>query len=83
LSQEIGVFDKEKNIYKYESDYESLKQVLLHLSDMIKWGARYPISNNTAAVFKLSKNTLPSLVYGFHILDVMQPLFDHIEKELS
>ena len=50
---------------------------------MIKWGARYPIANNTATIFKLSKNVPTILVYGFHILDVMQPLFDYIDSELE
>lgn len=80
LAKEVGVF--ETGIFKYDSDWLSLKQVLLHLSDMIKWGARYPLPKNTATVFKLSKDVPPILVYGFHILDVMQPLFDFIEAEI-
>lgn len=83
LAEVVGVFDKDKKICTYETDFESLKQVLLHLSDMIKWGARYPISNNTATIFKLSKNVPHVLVYGFHILDVMEPLFKYIENELG
>jgi hypothetical protein len=83
LAKETGVFNKKNKVYTLETDYKSLSQVLLHLSDMIKWGARYPIPNNTATVFKLSKDVPHSLVYGFHILDVMQPLFDFIESELE
>jgi len=78
-----GVFEKEKNLFKYQSDYDSLEQVLLHLTDMIKWGARYPVSNNTATIFKMTKKIPSVLVYGFYILDVMQPLFDFFDKEKS
>lgn len=76
-----GVFEKRNNLYKYQSDYDNLEQVLLHLTDMIKWGARYPVSNNTATIFKMTNETPSVLVYGFHILDVMQPLFDLFDKE--
>lgn len=83
LAEDMGVFNRNKQIYNHTSDYESLKEVLLHLSDMIKWGARYPLPNNTATTFKLSENVPPVLVYGFHILDVLQPFFDFIEWELE
>jgi hypothetical protein len=83
LAEVVGIFDtNRKNCYP-EIDFESLKQVLLHLSDMIKWGARYPISNNTATIFKLNKKTPLTLVYGFHIFDILQPLFEYIESEIE
>lgn len=81
LAEIAGVFDKEKKLFTYQSDYDSLNQVLLHLTDTIKWAARYPVSNNTATIFKMTKNIPTVLVYGFHILDVMQPLFDLFDKE--
>ncbi len=81
LAVMAGVFEKENNLFKCQSDYDSLEQALLHLTDMIKWGARYPISNNTATVFKMTKRIPPVLVYGFHILDVIQPLFDLFDRE--
>lgn len=83
LAESLGIFDKPSNdLHKFSSDYEALKQVLLHLGDVIKWAARYPISHNTASVFRLSGETPPILIYGFHILDVMNPLFELFEKEL-
>lgn len=83
IAQMVGIFDKNRKICFYDSDYEYLREVLLHLSDMIKWGARYPISNNTASIYQIGKNVPYILVYGFHILDVMQPLFEYIESELE
>jgi hypothetical protein len=83
LAETVGVFDHHKQICCDASNYDYLRQVLLHLSDMIKWGARYPISNNTATIYKIGKDTPITLVYGFHILDVLQPLFEYIESELE
>ncbi|WP_416437741.1 hypothetical protein [Phnomibacter sp. MR] len=81
LAINAGVFDTGNNLFKHESDYEHLEQVLLHLTDMIKWGARYPVSNNTSTIYKMTKKIQMVLVYGFHILDIMQPLFHLFEKE--
>jgi len=81
LAETSGVFDSKVKLFRYKSDYESLKRVLLHLSDMIKWGARYPIPNNLDSIYRFD-NAVPSvLIYGFHILDVMNPLFEYFEKE--
>ena len=79
----MGILETGKNLFNYQDDYKSLRQVLLHLSDVIKWAARYPLPNNTATVFKLSENVNTILIYGFHILDVMQPLFDLFEHEMK
>jgi hypothetical protein len=79
LAEISKIFDS--NLYKYESNYKSLKSVLLHLSEMIKWGARYPIPNNLDSIYRFDNAVPAVLVYGFHILDVMQPLFEHFENE--
>ncbi len=81
LAEISDIFDSNVKLYRHNSDYESLKRVLLHLSDMIKWGARYPIPNNLGSIYKFD-NAVPSvLIYGFHILDVMNPLFEYFEEE--
>ena len=81
LAETSGVFDSKVKLFKYDSDYESLKRVLLHLSDMIKWGARYPIPNNLDSIYRFDNAIPPVLIYGFHILDVMKPLFEYFENE--
>jgi hypothetical protein len=48
---------------------------------MIKWGARYPLPMDTRIVHKFSAKVPSTVVYGFHILDVMEPLFDAFERE--
>jgi hypothetical protein len=81
LAEISGIFDSKINLYSHSFDYESLKRVLQHLSDMIKWGARYPIPNNLNNIYKFDGVVPSVLIYGFHILDVMEPLFTHFEKE--
>ncbi|MDQ1140104.1 hypothetical protein [Pedobacter agri] len=83
LAEQLGIFEIKSKIYDYKIDYESLKQVLLHLSDVIKWTARYPISHNTANIFKPNKNIPVPIIYGFHILDIINPLFDFFERQMS
>ncbi len=81
LAETSGVFDSKINLYEHKSGYESLKRVLQHLSDMIKWGARYPIPNNLDNIYKFDEAVPSVLIYGFHILDVMEPLFEYFDNE--
>lgn len=80
LAKTAGVFER-TDLYHCESDFESLKRVLLHLSDMIRWGSRYPIPNNPSKIYKFDGAVPPTLVFGFHILDVLNPLFECFERE--
>jgi hypothetical protein len=81
LANTSGILDPEKKLYTYDLDYKALKEVLKHLSDMIKWGARYPIPNNPQNIYKYDNSVPHSLIYGFHLLDVIDPLFNLFEKE--
>jgi hypothetical protein len=81
LAEVTGVLRPEYKLLKYQSDYVALKEVLKHLTDMIRWGARYPLPMNSNNIYKFKGDIPRPLVYGFHILDVMQPLFDAFEKE--
>ena len=81
LAETAGIFDAKVGLYKCNDSYKGLRSVLLHLSDMIKWGARYPIPNNLEARNKFDNEVPPIIVYGFHILDVMEPLFEYFEQE--
>jgi len=48
---------------------------------MIRWGARYPMPMNSGNTHKFSEKIPSQLVYGFHILDVMKPLFELFDNE--
>lgn len=47
---------------------------------MIRWAARYPLPNNSAKVFRLDADVPSVCVYGFHILDVICPIFDNFKS---
>jgi hypothetical protein len=82
LSETVGLFDENKvNVGQY--NVESVKELLMHLSDMIKWGARYPVTNNTASVYRLTNRKVAHVqLYGFHILDLLDIIFKFIEEEM-
>lgn len=79
LAEDAGIFNM--SIYKYESDIKALRAVLKHLSDAIKWLPKYPIPLNNEAEYVFDNSVPPVLVYGFHILDVVEPLFELFRKE--
>ena len=81
LAHLTGVYKKEYALYQYKDDYLALTEVLKHLSEMIKWGARYPLPKKTSTVHQFSQKVSPAVVYGFHILDVMEPLFEAFKRE--
>jgi hypothetical protein len=47
---------------------------------MIKWSARYPVPTVSSKRYVLDKNIPPVVVYGFHIIDVIEPLFEIFKK---
>ena len=57
------------------------KNVLQSLSDIIRWAARYPLPNNTSKVFHMDDDIPSVCVYGFHILDVICPIFDFFKRQ--
>lgn len=81
LAEVVGIFKKEMGLFKNEEESKPLKEVLRHLTDMIRWGARYPLPMNSGNVYKFSEKMPSKLVYGFHILDVMNPLFELFDNE--
>lgn len=83
LAESVELFSDKFCLFKYDQDINSLKIVLKHLSDMVKWGAKYPIPNGSKKHFVFNNSIPAVLVYGFHILDVIEPVFKLFEKELS
>ncbi|MDY0289470.1 MAG: hypothetical protein RBR15_11655 [Sphaerochaeta sp.] len=83
LAESVNLFSDRYHLFKYEQDIKSLKIVLSHLSDMIKWGARYPIPNGSKKYFVFDDSIPSVLVYGFHILDVIEPIFQLFSTELK
>ena len=83
LAESIGIFSDLYNLFQYESDDKVFRIVLQHLSDTIKWGARYPLPNRSKKYFVFDRSIPSRLVYGFHILDVIEPIFQLFEREMA
>lgn len=79
LANRAGVLNRNLNLFKYDSDRMLLKNVLNHLTDVIRWASRYPVPTSPSKVFKIDQGVPMVGVYGFHILDVICPLFDYFQ----
>ena len=80
LANRAGILDKHLHLFKYDSDRKLIKNVLQNLTDIIRWAARYPVPNNPSNVFEMDHDVPHVCVYGFHILDVMEPIFDYFRS---
>lgn len=80
LANRAGLLDRNSTIFKVDNDRVITKNVLQSLSDMIRWAARYPLPNNSAKVFRMDDDVPSVCVYGFHILDVICPIFDYFKS---
>ena len=80
LANRAGLLDRNSTIFKVDNDRVITKNVLQSLSDMIRWAARYPLPNNSAKVFRMDDDVPSVCVYGFHILDVICPIFDNFKS---
>lgn len=79
LANFAGALDRDLNLFKYESDRKLQKNVLKHLTDVIRWTSRYPVPTSPSKVFEIDQDVPMVGVYGFHILDVICPLFDYFQ----
>ncbi|AZG74774.1 hypothetical protein [Shewanella livingstonensis] len=79
LAEEAGIF--ELGLHQYETDIKALKMVLRHLTDAIKWLPKYPVPSDNKSSFVFDNSIPAVLIYGFHILDVIEPLFKLFEVE--
>lgn len=80
LANRAGLLDKNLHLFKYASDRKLVKNVLQHLTDNIRWAARYPVPNNPSNVFEMDHDVPYVCVYGFHILDVMEPIYGYFRS---
>ena len=80
LANRAGILDKNLHLFKYDSDRKLVKNVLQHLTENIRWAARYPVPNNPSKVFEMDQDVPYVCVYGFHILDVMGPIYGYFRS---
>lgn len=75
LANCAGVLDRSLHLFKTDFDKKLVKNVLQSLTDMIRWTARYPIPKTLSKMFQIEENVPIVCVYGFHILDVIEPIY--------
>ena len=80
LANRAGILDKNIHLFKYDTDRKIIKNVLQNLTDIIRWAARYPIPTMPSKVFRMDDDVPHVCVYGFHILDVMEPIFGYFRS---
>jgi len=80
LANRAGILDSCLHLFKSDFDRKLIKNVLQSLTDMIRWAARYPVPKKPATVFHVEKNVPLTCVYGFHFLDVIEPVFDYFRS---
>lgn len=80
LANRAGILDRNSIIFKGDFDRKITRNVLQSLSDVIRWAARYPLPNNSGKVFRLDDDVPSVCVYGFHILDVICPIFNYFKS---
>lgn len=79
LANRSGILDKNLHLFKNNFDRKLLENVLQHLTDNLRWAARYPLPQNPSKVFRMDHDVPHVCVYGFHILDVIEPLFEYFK----
>lgn len=82
LAESVNIFSEQFHLFRYESDIAAFRIVLSHLSDTIRWGARYPLPNSNFKHFVFDRSIPSVQVYGFHMLDVIEPIFQLFEHEI-
>lgn len=80
LAYRAGILDRSLHLFKTDFDKKLVKNVLQSLSDMIKWAARYPIPKTLSKMFQVENNVPIICVYGFHILDVIEPIYCYFKS---
>lgn len=78
LAESLNIFDL-KPVPKYgdASYYEYLRKILDHLSDLVIWGARYPIPVSLKKRLKYPAGT-PYIIYQHYLRDISDPFLDYL-----
>ncbi|GAB1431596.1 hypothetical protein MASR2M29_02210 [Spirochaetota bacterium] len=69
--------------YACDKECEMLKAILVHLSDAIRWQPKYPVPTCNDSDYKPDGKIHNAVIYGFHLLDVIEPLFKLFENEYA
>ena len=81
LANRAGFLSNKESQFKTCFGRRLVKNVLLHLTDNIRWGARYPVPTIKSKIFHMDNDIPHVCVYGFHILDVIEPIYEYFKNE--
>jgi len=76
LCHVAGLLDKDSD---FEMKGKLFKNVMISLSDIIRWAARYPVPIVKSKTYMLEKGIPSVALYGFHALDTIEPMFDYFK----
>jgi hypothetical protein len=76
LAKETGLFTRPTDASEWP-DEKYFKAALLHLSDMVKWSARYPVPISLKKKYNYDEQ-VPFMIYGHYLEDVIDPVLDYI-----
>ena len=81
LANKANLFSRgEDAIFVHESDFQALHEILLHLSDVVRWNARYPAPNKSGTEHVKSPD-LPAKIYEHYIRDWIDPVLDKLHSK--
>ena len=77
LCHAAGLLDKDSD---FNQNGDIFKNVMMSLSDAIRWAARYPVPIVNSKVYKLEEGVPSVTIFGFHVLDTIEPMYDYFRK---
>ena len=77
LCHASGLLDKDSDFKQTDKIF---KNVMMSLSDTIRWAARYPVPIVNSKTFVMDKDVPSVTIYGFHVLDTIEPMYDYFKK---
>ena len=77
LCHAAGLLDKNGD---FKQNDEIFKNVMMSLSDAIRWAARYPVPIVNSKVYILEEGVPSVTIFGFHVLDTIEPMYEYFQK---
>lgn len=77
LCHAAGLLDKNSD---FKQNDKIFKNVMMSLSDAIRWTARYPVPIVNSKTFVMDEGIPSITIFGFHVLDTIEPMYDYFQK---
>lgn len=77
LCHAAGLLDRNSD---FKHNDKIFKNVMMSLSDAIRWAARYPVPIVNSKTFVMDKDIPSITVFSFHVLDTIEPMYEYFQK---